>query len=1113
MASTRQMGGLTAIMLLLAAVLLASICEGTPHNLHDIISKARAKRQFGLPGGFGPPAHLFTLGGAGGIGGGLPPLGVLADYRKCCCRFGVPPECLEKCVVRPGAPVSLPGHCAQYEQITAFECFNKNGAEDTGECEPDYSQPPPRAGTCPAMLLDGQDYMCSGDSCHTDHSCATRPNAKCCPTTCPDSATGRHTGKMICLEAVLGTTTRCEQHRHRVLQQLIDANERVNRSSLMMWVPQCTRREVLPSDPHGPTYRSTQCIAASDVCFCVNETTGQEMDGTRYRSDQAPVNCSRLNSEMYSSCRIEALLILEQHASMDMPEMMSAVEDLSVWIPECIHQTAVGGGVRSHRHLQCDTNSGLCWCTTGQGKAILDTVMPPGHPLFVEECTDFVPTPCEEDVASNIYDYRLAMYGLKNGSQLFQKREYYERIPNFFVHRCAQRGLSMLSSNAPSHSFEKIQYTLRQHQSLAERFCVDTKTGLEIPGSRTAAGEHRYVRSSPSTKHFCHMRSHCEETVLELLRRLNGVMLERGASGVYAMVNRQLAKSFGEYVPQCTVPGHVAKAMSRAGEPLPDAIAMYGYAPRQCGALNATCWCVYRDGQPVEGTLHRRNETTDCTMYQSLCMLPGHVRVQAPSHALRAAMRQCPAGQACRDIGLHIGIGLCQVEDDGALKACSLNRRTILHGARTLVQLTCQLCSCHDGALRACEQLPKSTCMTSQPCFVQTKVGHVTSLGDGMRVTIDCRNCVCNNGRVQCTQMNCSVPPVTLQVARPCSAAMSSAGIPARIQLCAPNGRTYPSASAARSCGGFTSDQLLLGPCSTKYVCRPGLCEPGYKCVPSPRQCLVAPCQQHLCVQENAECDMPSMPAASFQQAVENVETAPPMSEDAHACFHGNVSHTSLCHGLVRSGHVQYLGACNEECSGEVCGSDKVTYESRCHAHSSVTPVDYDGSCQRSCDLVKCPALEPECTVATRMPNDCCSFCGGGALVSISKPIARALVGSGYETANDIASILVSLQRALPPMTSAHCAVRGHVTLDDVMELRVETLPGSGEQGLYCFQAVQTLVTLVNTGATLQKNAVTAALTLANIQTARTGFQSSASTLTHIDLLMLAAIVLGFAMR
>ena len=69
-----------------------------------------------------------------------------------------------------------------------------------GECSPDYIQPPPRPGNCPALLLQSDDILCNSDSCHTDHSCVNRPTSKCCRTTCPDRLGGSMTGKTICLE-------------------------------------------------------------------------------------------------------------------------------------------------------------------------------------------------------------------------------------------------------------------------------------------------------------------------------------------------------------------------------------------------------------------------------------------------------------------------------------------------------------------------------------------------------------------------------------------------------------------------------------------------------------------------------------------------------------------------------------------------------------------------------------------------------------------------------------------------------------------------------------------------------------------------------------------------
>ena len=101
-----------------------------------------------------------------------------------------------------------------------------------------------------------------------------------------------------------------------------------------------------------------------------------------------------------------------------------------------------------------------------------------------------------------------------------------------------------------------------------------------------------------------------------------------------------------------------------------------------------------------------------------------------------------------------------------------------------------------------------------------------------------------------------------------------------------------------------------------------------------------------------------------------------PDSMGPGVCFSGDVSHSSLCHGIVLNKHVQYLGACDQQCSGLVCGSDKVTYQSRCHAHASNMPVDYAGPCRKSCAGVQCPKLPSGCTVVTSLPDECCPYCG-----------------------------------------------------------------------------------------------------------------------------------------
>ena len=136
------------------------------------------------------------------------------------------------------------------------------------------------------------------------------------------------------------------------------------------------------------------------------------------------------------------------------------------------------------------------------------------------------------------------------------------------------------------------------------------------------------------------------------------------------------------------------------------------------------------------------------------------------------------------------------------------------------------------------------------------------------------------------------------------------------------------------------------------------------------------------------------------------------------------------------------------------------------------------------------------------------SSIGGGAQVSISKPIAASLSSFGHAAGNDVTSILMALQNELKGASALHCTVRGHVTSDDVIEVRLETVAGHEGNGLSCFQGVQSLMSSVNTGTLQQHNAITAALTTANVEMARTGFPSSAGVLScNCVVILLSALL------
>lgn len=242
-------------------------------------------------------------------------------------------------------------------------------------------------------------------------------------------------------------------------------------------------------------------------------------------------------------------------------------------------------------------------------------MLPIGHAIFANQCQDYRPTRCEREVALTVHDFRIQAYGLRNGSQHFRQRSFYESLPNFFIPRCVDHDgpLETRVLSQPQSSYEEVQFTIRQFERLSERFCVDPRTGFEIPGSRLGAGEHRFVRSTPAARDLCHKRSHCENEAFNQLRHLRSKLQKRGTVGKIALVNRELAKSMGEFVPACLPPSANDAKISRPGLPLSGSLSQYGYAPRQCAAFNHTCWCVYRDGVAVDGTRHFRNQTMDCS--------------------------------------------------------------------------------------------------------------------------------------------------------------------------------------------------------------------------------------------------------------------------------------------------------------------------------------------------------------------------------------------------------------------------------------------------------------------------------------------------------------------
>ena len=234
--------------------------------------------------------------------------------------------------------------------------------------------------------------------------------------------------------------------------------------------------------------------------------------------------------------------------------------------------------------MQCQTSTGLCWCTLDDGRAILDTVVKPGSPISREQCESYQLSACDAEVADVVaknHPNYLSIHGVR---QVVEQRSFYEDQPLLFVPRC-RRDLS--------RSYQAEQYTWRGRPENSEFFCVSEADGKEVAGSRLGPGEHRFVDDE---KKRCPFRpSHCQREVFDVLRSAQKSLRSTDFAASLT-VNREEYRG-DAFLPDC---------QDRVGD-------HYGYRARQCGQTNRTCWCVYADGVAVGGTEHESLTMVDCS--------------------------------------------------------------------------------------------------------------------------------------------------------------------------------------------------------------------------------------------------------------------------------------------------------------------------------------------------------------------------------------------------------------------------------------------------------------------------------------------------------------------
>ncbi|XP_048455802.1 uncharacterized protein nid2a isoform X1 [Rhincodon typus] len=387
--------------------------------------------------------------------------------------------------------------------------------------------------------------------------------------------------------------TACEQHRDRLQAEL---SLRGSQPHVGAYIPQC--------DEEG-NFRPLQCHGSTGHCWCVDER-GQEIPGTRTPPGAGQPQCGQpaTNERSKTAC--------EQHRERLQIEVRRSQPIIGIHIPECDEEG-------NFKPLQCDSNTGYCWCMYDNGQEIPGTRTPPGtsQPQCGQPATNERPkTACEQHRERLQTELRL------RGSQT---------LVGIHIPECDEEG-----------NFRRLQC----QGSTGYCWCV-YENGQEIPGTRIPPGTDQpsceVPASNERSKTAC--EQHRERLQTELSLRGNQALVgihipECDEEGKFRSVQCHGSTGHcwcvyengqeipgtrtapGSDPPRCGLPAASERpksACEQHRERLQTQLRLHGsqplvgihipecdeegnFRPLQCHSSSGHCWCVYENGQEIPGT-------------------------------------------------------------------------------------------------------------------------------------------------------------------------------------------------------------------------------------------------------------------------------------------------------------------------------------------------------------------------------------------------------------------------------------------------------------------------------------------------------------------------------
>ncbi|XP_032883214.1 nidogen-2 isoform X28 [Amblyraja radiata] len=383
----------------------------------------------------------------------------------------------------------------------------------------------------------------------------------------------------------------CEQQRDRLEAEV---RQHGSQPQLGLYIPQC--------DEEG-NFRLMQCHSSTGHCWCVHGN-GQEVPGTRAPPGTSQPRCGTTAAidRPKSAC--------EQHRERMEAEVSLRGPLVGFHVPQCDEEG-------NFRPMQCQSSTGHCWCVYENGQEVLGTRTPPGTTqprCGTTEASDRPKSACEQQRDRLEAEVRL------RGSQplLGHHIPQCDEEGNFRPMQCQsstghcwcvhENGQEVLGSRTPPGTTQPRCGTTEasdRPKSACEQQRDRLEAEVRLRGSQPPVGHH--ISQCDEEGNFrpmqCHSSTgHCW-CVYENGQEVPGTRAPPGTAQPRCGTTAAdvLVKSACEQH-QERMEAEVSLRGPLVGLHIPQCDEEGNFRPMQCQSSTGHCWCVYENGQEVQGT-------------------------------------------------------------------------------------------------------------------------------------------------------------------------------------------------------------------------------------------------------------------------------------------------------------------------------------------------------------------------------------------------------------------------------------------------------------------------------------------------------------------------------